>query len=282
MLLDRLATPALMAALEDGPYSFLPALVKVQSRPGMLDLRFRSNAKAGTGEATLYAGERAAVRLSDDGSGVLTLTGPAKAVTRVSPEGRVQAALCSRVDYAVLDRESAFRFASAATKAKILLAAQTPFLAVAAAHIAGTTALPTQPVFGQEVDAIAVAEDGALEVIEVKCGEVTGRVGWTPAQVSFYASLFGQWLAKVPTATAVLQQMLQQRIELGLSPPVALRVPVEIRPVIALGAPIKNEAVARQRAEALQTDLLAAGIGWENLTARLVAADGAFSDLDWF
>jgi hypothetical protein len=269
-----------MAALQEGSYSFLPALVKVQSRPGMLDLRFRSNVAAGTSEATLYAGERAAVRLMDDGSGSLSLTGPVKPVAAVSPEGRVQAALCSRLDYAVLDRECAFRFPDANVKAAVLHHMQAPLAAVVAAHATGT--LPEPPVFGPEADAIAIAYDGALEIIEVKCGDVTGRLGWTPAQVTFYANLFRKWLDECSSAVAVLRKMLTQRLELGLSPHVALHEPVQIRPVIAIGAPFKNEAVARARAEVIQAELVEAGIGWDNLVARLVDAEGDFIDLDWF
>jgi hypothetical protein len=58
--------------------------------------------------------------------------------------------------------------------------------------------------------------------------------------------------------------------------------PVQIRPVIAIGAPFKNEAVARKRAEALQADLVKAGMGWNNLVARLVDETGEFTDLKWF
>jgi hypothetical protein len=282
--LDRVASPALMAALQEDPYSFLPALVKVQSRPGLLDLRFRSHAATGTSEATLYAGERAAVRLLADGSGSLTLAGPVKPVATVSPEGRVQAALCSRLDYAVLDRECAFRIPDATVKAAVLQDVQTPLAAVVKAVVKARAsgALPTAPVFGPEADAIAVGDDGALEIIEIKCGDVTGRLGWTAAQVTFYANLFRRWLDECSSAVSVLRKMLTQRLELGLSPLVALREPVQIRPVIAIGAPFKNEAVARARAEILQAELIKAGIGWDNLVARLVEPTGDVAELDWF
>src|SRR5207249_4307926 len=151
----------------------------------------------------------------------LRLIGPAKALQIVSPEGRIQAALCSRLDYAVLDRECAFRFPDEVLKATVLSQVQAPLASAVARHQAKSK-LPGPPTLGQEADAIAVAADGVLEVIEIKSGDVTGRLGWTPAQVTYYAHLFNRWLAEDSSATTVLQTMLSQRVELGLSPPVQL------------------------------------------------------------
>jgi hypothetical protein len=281
MWLDRLASSALLKTLEEDPYSFLPTLVKLQPRPGLLDLRFRSN-KTDWSEAQFYFGERSLLRLREQ-NGSLRLRGPEKAVEKVSSEGRVHAALVSRTDYAVIDREVAFRFCNQAEKAAVLEEVKSAIKAVVDAYQASAPGqLPKVGKLGQEADAVAIAADGALEIIEVKPGAATGSLGWTPAQVTVYADLFKRWLANHPGAANVLEKMLEQRVQLGLSPHVSLKRPVQIRPVIAIGHPIRNELVARQRAEGVQHALIAAGLGWANLVAREVDPDGTTSDLGWF
>lgn len=65
----------------------------------------------------------------------MTLEGPSPgALRRISREGYVQAALCSRTDLAVLDREVAFRFPSQSEKDATLSRLREPFLAFIEQH----------------------------------------------------------------------------------------------------------------------------------------------------
>jgi hypothetical protein len=281
MQLDRVASPTLLAGLRDGVWAWIPALVRLQSSPRLLDLRFRSNPAANTCQAVLYFGERAALRLRE--AKHTSLESPEKPLGPPSPEGWVQAALCATPDYAVIDRECAFRFTSTAEKAATLAAVAGELRAVVDRfHEAGNGTIPKPPRLGQELDALAVAPDGALEVIEVKAGGATGAVGWAPAQVGFYARLFEHWLAEHPGARRRLEYMLRQRVDLQMAPAVELQDPVRIRAVIAVGEPFKSEAVAKDRAESLQRYLRGAGVGWGDLEARKVSVDGSTSRLDWF
>lgn len=284
MRLDRIASDTLMHALQSDPYVFLPTLVRLQPSPGTLDLRFRSDFKKGTSEATLYAGERALLRLIDDGKGSLKLSGPDSPVLRFSPEGIVQAAACSRLDCAVLDRESMLSFNTDAERRDILNTLREPVESALAAHrTAADKPLPSSPKLGQEADAIAVEPDGSLAIIEIKPNTQTGSIGWTPAQVTFYANVFQHWVDDDQAAAReTLRKMLGQRITLGLAPTVELSDPIRIKPVIALQHGLTNSKIAQQRAEELQAHLLRNGIGWSNLEARSIGADGSMADLGWF
>src|SRR4051794_17966939 len=108
-----------MAALQTTPYSFLPTLVLAQPLP-LFDLRFRSDTKLRESEATLYVGERASLRLIARSKGALRLGGPTTIFGAASPEGVVHAAVASRPENAVLDRECAFRFDSTSNRASTL------------------------------------------------------------------------------------------------------------------------------------------------------------------
>src|SRR5690349_21099533 len=89
MWLERRMSKGVKEQLLHGPYSFLPAIVRVQGVPAMLDLRFRgaNTGSALAGEATLYFAERAACRLGVDNLGGVSLIGPAKPLGAGTPEG---------------------------------------------------------------------------------------------------------------------------------------------------------------------------------------------------
>jgi hypothetical protein len=136
---------------------------------------------------------------------------------------------------------------------------------------------------GPEADAISVESDGSLAIIEIKPRTQTGSIGWTPAQVTFYADVFQYWVERDPAAALeTLRKMLDQRIKLGLAPRVDLSDPIRIKPVIALQHKLRNPEVAQQRAEELQTQLLRSGSRWSNLEARCIEEAGSMTRLDWF
>jgi hypothetical protein len=60
---------------------------------------------------------------------------------------------------------------------------------------------PKAPERWAEADFLALDADGGLLVIEVKRGN-DRRLGWTPAQVAYYAALFRRWASEAgPAAT---------------------------------------------------------------------------------
>jgi hypothetical protein len=75
-----------------------------------------------------------------------------------------------------------------------------------------------------------------------------------------YARLMRHWIASDPAAHSVLTAMLADRLELGLAEPRELAAPLDVRPVVAVGLPIKNEKVAKARALAVADALNAAGL----------------------
>jgi hypothetical protein len=258
--LDRRLVDGVKNELVHGAYRFLPAIVRAQSSPGTLDLRFRSRGKAG--EATLYLGERAALRLRVAATGAVSVTGPAANVAQISPEGRVEAAYASLPENVVLDRQVAFRFSSQSEKDTVLAAVRTPVEATVNA-LSATYPWPAPPILGQEIDAIAVAKDGSLAIVEIKAGSDVGGIGWAPAQVAMYAALVRHWIATSTDPANVLTSMLQDRASLGLADQRAFSSPLHVLPVVAVGLPMnsKSENEARKRAQIVSNALVDAGAG---------------------
>jgi hypothetical protein len=266
--------------LANGTYRFLPQLVRQQSRPGVLDLRFR------TDEAALYLGQDCAMRLQHKG-GAFTVEGPsANALARISSEGRVQADYCSSVERAVIATQAAFAYPSKALKQAAQAAARAPYEAAAASFL---TAHPSGvakggPSFGERVDALEITSDGRLAVIEIKAGTDAAGVYWAPAQASFYAAMFGKWLERSQNAHAVLSAIHKQRHALNLAPERSLLDPVQMVPVMVVGLPInaKTLEVVTPLAQALHAHLLEAELGSRNLEVWGVEPGGEANNLGWF
>jgi hypothetical protein len=101
---------------------------------------------------------------------------------------------------------------------------------------------------GTGADLLAVDPAGRLLVIEIKPASATGGISWAPAQARLYAELFAHWAERTSDAAEILNEMLDQRVELGLTPAAAQGVghPPRIIPVVAVG-PGKRSSQALPR-----------------------------------
>jgi len=134
--------------------------------------------------------------------------------------------------------------------------------------------------FGDELDALAVDADGRVLVMEVKPGIETAALGWTPAQVALYYSLFTAWARQEPgLAHDVLKGMLFQRVRLGLAPEKYSRpsTPPRLIPVIAVGGRVKNPGVANERMIAVKAALTRAGLQLDDLEVWRIDDNGSIS-----
>jgi hypothetical protein len=64
---------------------------------------------------------------------------------------------------------------------------------------------------------LAINAEGELLTIELKAASDTAKIDWSPAQARHYARLFQHWAQGDPQAADVMEDMLDQRIELGLA-----------------------------------------------------------------
>jgi hypothetical protein len=230
----------------------------------------------------LYVGQRRGLKLIDRPGHDLRLVGPTQPINGLSPEGRVHARLVCRLDEMIVDRECAFRFNGTPEYEAALAQAAVSIRAAVEAHRSESgTRLPQPPALGQELDALRVAPDGALEVIEVKPGTATGPIGWAPAQVAVYVELFERWFRDdAAIAHDTIRRMIDQRVALGLGSPRRLSDPVHIRAVVAIGKPLHNPNVALNRLRDVQKRLLSEGVTSRVADVRLVARDGSFEPVD--
>ena len=129
---------------------------------------------------------------------------------------------------------------------------------------------------------LLVERDGGVLVVEVKHGGDTTGVGWTPAQVALYLRLVRQWVDGTPSAASILNGMLRQSAQVGLVTDrgFTVREPVELVPVIALGEPIGNPRVARERMRQVVAALAAQDVELDGLVVWLVGDAVAAVGLD--
>jgi len=72
--------------------------------------------------------------------------------------------------------------------------------------------------FGDELDFLAIGQDGQLLCIELKHGNNTSGIYWGPLQAKVYQKAFEE---KIEELSPLIINMVQQKIELGLLPPEA-------------------------------------------------------------
>ncbi len=160
----------------------------------------------------------------------------------IAREGVVHAALCSGSGsgYRVVDREAVVGF----DRDKESICAEFRDRIVKA--LAAADAMdrwwpgPARPLgnLGTGLDILAVDDRGRLLVIEAKPADAPAGIALAPIQVRFYAELFSRWCREHVNAREILDGMLRQRIELGLSgagPSRFTALPVVV-PVVAIGA----------------------------------------------
>lgn len=154
-------------------------------------------------------------------------------------EGALQAALSQWPErFELLDRESVLQHSSDDVRRTYITRACAP--AKAAANKLGYTK-GIEKGFGNELDGLAVDVSKRILVIEAKDGSDVVGVGWTPAQVSVYLRLLQRWVNESPQAAADLQDMLEQRRQLGFpSSGTSVARPLHLVPVIVLKAPLAD------------------------------------------
>jgi hypothetical protein len=164
-------------------------------------------------------------------------------------EGAVHAAICAGggASYRVVQREASPSFRNMAARTAISKSIADPLYAAVAAAMIGEPPSPAwwpgvrdhgkQKQLGTAPDILAVGLDGRLLVIEAKPANAIAGIVWGPAQVRFYAELFDRWLDQTATGSAVLAEMLEQRVVLGLAPSVTpIDQPIAVVPMLVIGA----------------------------------------------
>lgn len=197
-------------------------------------------------------------------------------------EGQLQTAIAkSTSDMTMIDREVAFSFATTKDGEDEL------GRATEASRNARQTlrdaeqkwALADKP-FGGEIDALAIDGAGQILVIEVKSGNETSRVGWTPAQVAVYLTLVRRWIEQDPKAAReALHRVAQQYVDIGMISAVPhLSEPLVSVPVIALSA-VSEKTAARERIRTVRAALAQHGEPLQGLKIWEIDRDtGVISD----
>lgn len=163
-------------------------------------------------------------------------------------EGRVHAAICSGVsnDYRVINRETSHTFKDIGIKERICAPISDSIYSAVEEHSNTEKWWPgvrynqkdkRSKKLGTSPDVLAVENDGRLLVIEAKPANALDGIAWGPAQVSFYAQLFALWIENAYRTHQGLQQMLEQRKVLGLTPDGGgeIESSSQIVPVLAIG-----------------------------------------------
>ncbi len=153
-------------------------------------------------------------------------------------EGAVQSALSAFQlrRLTVIDREAAVTFATESEKRRVTKELVQPILDAVEPTAGDPDWWNGRPKsLGTECGALAVDADGRLLVIELKPSNAA-TIPWAPVHVRHYADLFERWASTTTRASEIINGMLYQRAELGLTPhgnPVCAN-PVDVRPVLAV------------------------------------------------
>lgn len=179
---------------------------------------------------------------------------------KIDQEGMVQEMVSRGVSdrYCVIDRESVFAFKSTPDRIAGLEKIRRPLHEASQALIAtGKDWARHGGKTSTKLDALGVDTDGRVLVIEVKPGEMTSTLVWTPFQVATYMAIFRAWRDATAAAAEMLNGMIRQRQQLGLLEDGPWHVPdkFELVPVIAVGLPVKSPK-AVERMELVRDEVL--------------------------
>jgi hypothetical protein len=176
-------------------------------------------------------------------------------------------------DMVVIDRETTIAFSNQHERKSVMSRLAAPLLDATDSSNGPSWWASRPTTLGGECDALAVAQDGRLLAIEVKPARATGTIAWAPLQVRHYANLLTEWAANTAGADDVIRGMLRQRADLGLAThEPALRVPIEVHPVIAIGRGCSATALARLRT--VHSRLVDAGLDYPPLRVTSVTLAG--------
>ena len=195
----------------------------------------------------------------------------------LSAEGLVQARLARGGEgFVPIDREVVINFPSQPVK-DAALSREVVGIRAARDRLAMTHRWAEKAkAFGDELDMLAVDRKGRVLVVEVKHGGDTAGVGWTPAQVARYLRLCQLWVDATSSAASILNGMLEQSRKIGLvnDPSFKVTDPVTLVPVIAIGEPVKNAAVANERMTIVHGALAEQGVELRELDVWSVDGEG--------
>ena len=200
-------------------------------------------------------------------------------------EGRFQAALGKpqTAEYALVDREIAVSFASRGDKCKWFYEQRQPLVDTQKSLVQNHDwAAPRRPP-GDKLDALAIGQDGRLLAIEVKPGDASRDLIWTPVQVAMYGRLLRAWIEPdQERARQVLEGMAAQRSQLGLGSAEIprLRLPIEVVPVVAVGGRVTRRRDVQPHFKVVRDALMAANEPLEGMQLWKIDHDGEVSITD--
>lgn len=95
---------------------------------------------------------------------------------------------------------------------------------------------PSLTSLGTGCDFLAVDDDGRLLALEAKPANAATGIAKGPVQVALYAELLRAWVDDIVDHIEIVEDMFDQRVQLGLAPPGLLVVPSPtVVPVLAIG-----------------------------------------------
>jgi hypothetical protein len=197
----------------------------------------------------------------------------------VRKEGAVQASVSGleNREFVVLDRESVVKFATDPERKRVQTGLAKPVLDALADSDGHRwwTGKPTS--LGPECDALAINAAGELLTIELKAASDTAKIAWSPAQARHYARLFQRWAEVDPQAADVLDEMLEQRIALGLAGDLRPRLtrPLRVRPIVGIGHGFNP--IALERLKIVASRLAVHGLDHPPVEVFDVDLTGAFT-----
>jgi hypothetical protein len=161
----------------------------------------------------------------------------------------VQAAISAfrSTDRVVIDREAIMAFDSTPERSHTHKTLASDLLAALERPNAPAWWSARPHKLGGECDALAINNRGELLTIEIKPAD-TSSLPWALVQVMHYATVFRAWSQQSGNAHAVLQGMLDQRRDLGLTfcgESWTVANPVVVRPVLAFDRRANDTARAR-------------------------------------
>jgi hypothetical protein len=176
-----------------------------------------------------------------------------RAIPKVPKSALVEGALQTAVSVFAsdtmlpIDREAALSYSNQSEKDRIKRKLQGPLLAAMDPPGDQRWWASVPKTMGGECDVLAIdPNDGTLLAIEIKPRTSTSTIRWAPLQARHYANLFSAWASQDERrAKAVLDKMVRQRVELGLTTEQReISLPIRVQPIIAIGRGFSESSVS--------------------------------------
>ena len=171
--------------------------------------------------------------------------------SNVAAEGAVQC-LWSRVTapWVCFDREAVLGYPSPGPRLDAAASGQLDSARKELRSLASREGWGDVPQVGNKLDRLAVDPEGRLVVLELKnAGAGPASVFYSPYQLLHY---MWEWHSALESVRPQLQDLINARVELGLTPPPVPRLTGGIRPAMGFGADRRSAEVKRRYAEVLR------------------------------